>query len=159
MWDFFDKMYSNIRKEEIKKAKLKLKNINTNTILQCITKECWNNNIQYNVIFKSSPFLIVELTGIREKIFIGYHKTTSVGVNNLKRFIRFMEQQGVSKGVYISTGVFNDKTYKYLEQCHFQKNIQLEDNFSFIKKQLGLTVSCKNAFKSNEIKFYKYLPS
>ncbi len=142
-----DNSYLNCKKSEIYKAKVKLKKISIDEVLDNITKSCWNYNIQYKIILKNPHMLLMELTGERKKFLFKYHKKDKVLLKDYEEFLNCLEGCNVHRGIYITTGFFEEQINKYEANILFKK-VQKIDVIKFIKKQLDI----------NRISFLEYLP-
>lgn len=158
MLNVIDEIYYRARSREIKKAEIKLKRTKTSSILQCLTKECWNSNIQYSIVIKTSDMLIVEIYGGECVELIKYQKVNKVMAIDIRKFLDLMDSRQAQKGVYISPGYFEDKCYEAVSLCSSEKKIKLVNGFEFIKFQLGIMGTTRDIFEKKKIRFYKYLP-
>lgn len=158
MFHLFDRIYLRFRKDEIEKGKYRMKKIKLDNILQCINKECWKINIQCSVILRTNDAIILKLEGVRETILLKYHRTDMIFVEDFDRFINILKSYKVNKGVYITTGVFEAKIAKITNHFLFGNRVKLEDNFRFLKRQLGWKGKTEDTIKNNKLKFYHYLP-
>lgn len=158
MNSFINKIYLIIRKKEIFKAKIKLKKVKTDLVLKVLTKICWNCGIQYEIIIKRYDVLILKLTGKKENIIFKYHKTDMVFMEDYQRFLNYIDEYSAQKGVYITTGVFENKILSDLNHFIFNDKVKLVDCISFIRYQLGLFNDTYKAFTKDTLKFYRYLP-
>jgi hypothetical protein len=68
----FDFFYFKIRREEIQKAKYRLRRLKINTLLDLLIRNCREKNIIYNVLEQTKTEMLVELTGSKEKILLKY---------------------------------------------------------------------------------------
>lgn len=146
------KLYLKLRKYEVEKAKAKLKIMNVDIILQCLTKNCWRYGVQYDVIIKTQDYFIIKLFGTRKNVLIKYHKTDIVFLEDYNRFLYEINLNESQKGIYITTGIFNFKMSKFLNN-----RMILEDNIHFIKYQLGFSGTTQEVFYRKKIKFFKYI--
>ena len=146
-----DSLYCKIRRKEIEKAITRVEKLKTSTFLQGLTRECWKNNIQYNIIYKNSEALMISVIGRKKNVLIKYHRINKVSLKYLEEFVTNMEQYESNKGIYISTGCFE-------HECKEVRNVALIDCHKFIKDQLGAYGKTKDVFESKKLKFYLYLP-
>lgn len=147
MSNIVDKAYLKLKKDEAYKAKYKLKRINIDMITENITKNCWNYNIHYNIILKNSDFVIIKLTGAERTILFKYHKKEKVLLQEYETFLECLNQHDIERGIYITTGVFDEKINKYIDTS-FYKKVQKIDGIKFMKKQ----------FSIEQLSFLEYLP-
>ena len=148
----FQKLYLKIRKDEVEKAKAKLKKMNIDIIFQCLTKECWVYGVQYDVVIKTQDYFIIKLFGRKKDVLIKYHKTDLVFIEDYNRFLYEVNLNQAQKGIYITTGVFDFRISRF-----FYNKIIIEDNIHFIKYQLGFHENTQKVFYRKKIKFFKYL--
>lgn len=155
--NFIDGLYTKIRSKEIIKAKNKLKKLTVNTITDTITKNCWKNNIQYDIILKNSEELLIKLEGRSKVWLLKYDKKAMIFYDEFDRFLNYMDIYKAENGIYITIGVFEPKI---LKSCHhiFFSDVKLIDNIKFIKEQLGYYKKCEEVFKYGKLNFYSYFP-
>jgi hypothetical protein len=152
-------IYSRLRREEIKKAKVLLKKIETDIIFDSITKSCWKNGIQFETLMKNREILEIKLKGRKEAVLFRFHKIEMIFLEDYERFVLNMEVCGAKRGIYITTGVFEGKILKnYKKIFPFYGTIKIIDNFYFIKSQLGFFGTSEEVFKRKNLKLFKYLP-
>ena len=152
------RLYYKIRRSEIEKAKIRLKKMKVDTILQCLTKDCWKNNIQYELIIKTNEMFIIKLFGRRTNSLFKYHNTEMVYIDDFKRFVYDFELSDASKAIYITTGVFEPKIIKLRHSMFFNKKVKIYDNYAFIKNQLGFNGTVQEIFNKKKLKFFDYFP-
>lgn len=153
-----DKLYMMLKKEQIDKAVLKFKKIDINIVYELLTKNCWKYGIQYEVIIKTKDLIEVRLYSEREEILFKFHKTPIVFIGEYNNFIDRLRACKVRKGIYITTGVFEEIILKSHSKRFEGRKVILEDNFHFLKKQIWLKYKGK-PLKFKELQFYKYLPN
>lgn len=151
-------MYYKLRKDEIAKAKYMLKRMKTEVILDIITKCCWRYSIQYEILIKNLEILEIKLKGSNETVLLKFHKSGMVFHEDYEKFLLAMDVHGVRRGIYITSGVFEGRILKQHKNVFSKKKVIIQDNFHFIKGQLGLKESAHNVFKLKKIDFFKYLP-
>lgn len=154
----FDSVYLKLRKEEIEKARFRLKNIKMDSVLQNITKSCWKFNLPYEIYLKTKDCVVIKLLGLSESVLIKYHNRDLVSISDINAFINEIDGTGADRGIYITTGRFKIRK-KYVSLLEKEKNIILEDGTSFIIEQLGIQGRVEEALKENRLKFYKYFPN
>lgn len=142
-----DKSYFNWKKAELYKAKIKLKKISINEILYIIDKNCWNYNIQYQIISKSSDMLFIKFIAKEKKILLKYHKKDIIMFKECQEFLNCLENYQVDKGIYITTGFFEKQASKNISDI-FHKRVKKIDGDKFIRKQINIS----------ELSFLEYLP-
>lgn len=158
MLTLLDSIYYMLRREEIERASTRLKRIKTDTILQYLAKLCWKYNIQYEVIVKTSDVLTMKLSGTKETVVFKYHKSCRVSKEEVDCFMNELDENRAYRGVYITTGEFEVNNKNFFKSLFLKKDILLEDNFSFIKANLGLMGKTIRNFRLKNLNFYKYLP-
>lgn len=158
MLTLLDSIYFKLRKEEIEKACTKFKRIKIDTILQSLTKHCWEYNIQYRIIIKTSSLLTIKLSGNRETVVFKYHKADMVRKKETDFFMSELDEHSASKGFYVTTGRFEKKEKNISRKKFLKKDVILEDGFTFIKGQLGVKGTALSSFQVDKFNFFKYLP-
>lgn len=158
MWGVLYRLYYKLRKKEIEKAKVRLKKMKIDTILQCLTKECWKYGIQFELIIKTNEYFTISLLGRKKRFLLKYHNSDMVFFEDFNKFVFDVEMSGPSKALYITTGVFEPKIIKQHSGMLFNRRIKIYDNLMFIKSQLGLTDTVE-LFSKKQLKFFNYLPS
>lgn len=159
MWGLLDWVYFKFHRNAIQTAKIRLKKISIETVLQCISKNCWRFGIQYEVLIKTSDTLVIKIRGKKQCILLRYHKADMVFYDDFCRFLNFLVAENIPKGVYITTGVFEERILKVKSNPLFRKQIMLEDYRQFIIGQLLFTGQNSDRFKQKKLKFFKYLPT
>lgn len=147
-----------MRKDEIDRAVFKLKKIEIEDVLQGLTKICWKYNIQYHIIIKTHNTLIIKLRGTKETVVFKYHITNLVLRNEIEHFLNDLDVNKAQRGVYITTGEFEFRERFSIKKLLSKRDIILEDNFDFIKSQLGMSKKAYYSFNADKLKFHKYLP-
>ena len=146
-----DRFYYKLRKKEINNSIRGLRKIKITAILQGISKECWESNIQYEVIIESYDILLLQAAGLRKNVLLMYHKTSKVNLEQLKCFKQYMNIYRADRGVYITLGNFQGD-YK------IDRNIKLVNGVDFVRAQIGFFRRAYQVFSKNQISFYKFLP-
>lgn len=147
MSNIVERAYLKLKKDEVYRVKSKLKRINIEMITENITKNCWNYNIDYNIILKNSDLVIIKLSGSERTILFKYHKKEKVLLQEYKTFLEYLNQYDIERGIYITTGVFDEKVNKYTDNIYYKK-VQKVDGIKFMKKQ----------FSIDQLSFLEYLP-
>ncbi len=154
----FNYLYYAKNKKRIELSKSKLKRITIDTVYEIITKNCWKYGIQYEVVVKNKELLDIRLQGSKTSKLIRFHKNNMVFIQDYNNFKSLMYVLEVKKGIYITTGVFEEKVFKANHNFFNDKSIKLEDNFDFIKKQIVMNPKHKNHIVYQYIDFQRYLP-
>ncbi|MDP4144598.1 MAG: hypothetical protein Q8936_09010 [Bacillota bacterium] len=157
MYTIIDLVYLKLRRKEVAKAQKKLNKITISTIFKCIAKNCWENNINYEVLFRSSNILVIKIIGTREDIIIKYHRTDMVSQNDFIGLMQYMEENFVDKGVYITTGIFDRVVFRRKDKANLKK-IKLENGIQFLKRHLGLLLKAEAIFNHKKFSFHEYIP-
>lgn len=152
----FDFLYFKIRREEIQKAKYRLRRLKINTLLDLLIRNCREKNIIYNVLEQTKTEMLVELTGSKEKILLKYDMAYMIFDEEYDDFIDKMKKNKVNKGIYITSGLFQGSLHG--SRIIFPKKVILQDYTYFMKSQLGLRGKTIDIFKNKKLNFYKYLP-
>jgi hypothetical protein len=158
MLTLLNKVYYQLRKEEIQKASTRFKMIKIDTILQILTKICWKYNIQYQLMIKTSDMLTIKLIGNKETVIFKYHKTDKVLRDDVDFFMNELDENKARKGVYLTTGRFEKLKGLRCRNLVVKKDCILEDNFTFIKRHIGIRGKAVRKFKIDKLNFFKYLP-
>lgn len=153
---WFDFIYFKIKREEIKKAKYRLRRLKINTLLDLLIRNCKEKNIIYNVLEQTKTEMLVELTGRKEKILLKYDMADMIFDEEYDNFIDKMKKIKVNKGIYITLGLFQCGLHG--SRIIFPKKVILQDYTYFMKSQLGLRGKTIDIFKNKKLNFYKYLP-
>jgi hypothetical protein len=144
-----------VRRKEAIKAKNMLKKIKIDTIYEILTKYCWKYGMQYDILYKSVELMIIKLCGRREVVLISFSKADIVHMKEFEQFIMKINMYKGNKGIYITTGIFEES----IEKSYKQFDMELVDGFHFIKSQIGIASNAEEVFKYNKFKFYRYLPA
>lgn len=147
MNNIIDTAYLKIRGDELYKGKVELKKINIEVVKENITKNCWNYNIQYEIFLKTSNLLIIKLIGREKTILFKYHKKDRVALRDYQDFLNYLEIYSIEKGVYVTTGVFENNISKNIDNI-LNRRVKKVDGIKLIKRQL----------KVNGLSFLEYLP-
>lgn len=152
-------IYYRFNKKKIEKALLKLKRITIDIVYEILTKNCWNYHIQYEVILKDKYQLEIKLIGEKEIYLFKFHKRLVIEEVDYQKFINLCEIVQASKGIYITTGIFNKNVQGKNRHFIFIKKANLVDGYSFIKSQIWLREkkAPHNSYKNLE--FFRYLPA
>uniref|UniRef100_UPI0039E7B104 restriction endonuclease n=1 Tax=Clostridium perfringens TaxID=1502 RepID=UPI0039E7B104 len=78
---------------------------------------------------------IVEISSSRKKTLIIFHKVLAVTIYDYYKFIRLIQDREIDKGVYITTGVFQQDVYNMAETDRFINRIKLLNGKDFVVKQ------------------------
>lgn len=153
-----NKIYYKLRKEEIEKASTRFKRIRIDTIQQSLSKLCWEYNIQYEIMIKTSDMLTIKLSGNRETVLFKYHNTKMVIRDDVDFFMNELDENKAHRGVYLTTGKFEKIQGQRCRGLGIKNDCMLEDSFSFIKRHLGIRGKASRRFKIDKLNFFKYLP-
>lgn len=159
MTELFNKIYLKLHFSEIKIAKLILRKVSIEDIYSNISKSCWLYGIQQQIILKNSDRLIIELISISKKhrLILEYHRCEMVFEDDYDIFENYLCRYDVKKGVYITTGIFEEYLFKK-SRHNFQNNIKLIDGTDFVIKQLCINKNTNGRINKNTLSFLKYLP-
>ncbi|MFQ6847491.1 MAG: restriction endonuclease, partial [Clostridium perfringens] len=102
---------------------------------QIIIKECIKEKLNYEIIEKNNNEFIVEISSSRKKTLIVFHKALAVTIYDYYKFIRLIQDREIDKGVYITTGVFQQDVYNMAETDRFINRIKLLNGKDFVVKQ------------------------
>lgn len=155
---FIDKLYYLIRKNNIEISKLKFKNITIEEVYQILSKNCWKYGIQHEIIMKNRDILEIRLEGRKNVTLFKFHKSPMIFYDNYHRFLNLKELVEADKGIYITTGVFENSIYRNNSHYFWRNNTKIYDNYSFIKKQIRLNPKHKKGLNISYIDLSNYLP-
>ncbi|WP_415336633.1 restriction endonuclease, partial [Clostridium perfringens] len=113
----------------------KFRKISIKKVSQIIIKECIKEKLNYEIIEKNNSEFIVEISSSRKKTLIVFHKALAVTIYDYYKFIRLIQDREIDKGVYITTGVFQQDVYNMAETDRFINRIKLLNGKDFVVKQ------------------------
>ncbi|HJF35820.1 MAG TPA: restriction endonuclease, partial [Clostridium perfringens] len=114
---------------------MKFRKISIKKVSQIIIKECIKEKLNYEIIEKNNSEFIVEISSSRKKTLIVFHKALAVTIYDYYKFIRLIQDREIDKGVYITTGVFQQDVYNMAETDRFINRIKLLNGKDFVVKQ------------------------
>lgn len=158
MESILNSLYMKFRKKEVSRARLKLKKIKTDDVMQCINKNCWKYGINDEIVLKNNDVLVVRLSGKNRSTIIKYHKVDMVFWDDFLKFLNEIDSYEVKHGVYITTGVFENSILKNYRYKVIDKKIKFVDGITFIRYQLGLKGKVSERIAKNKLCFMKYFP-
>ncbi|AMN33743.1 restriction endonuclease [Clostridium perfringens] len=127
--------YVLMNSKNIEKSLMKFRKISIKKVSQIIIKECIKEKLNYEIIEKNNSEFIVEISSSRKKTLIVFHKALAVTIYDYYKFIRLIQDREIDKGVYITTGVFQQDVYNMAETDRFINRIKLLNGKDFIVKQ------------------------
>ncbi|MDK0766719.1 hypothetical protein ACV3YC_10945 [Clostridium perfringens] len=127
--------YVLMNSKNIEKSLMKFRKISIKKVSQIIIKECIKEKLNYEIIEKNNNEFIVEISSSRKKTLIVFHKALAVTIYDYYKFIRLIQDREIDKGVYITTGVFQQDVYNMAETDIFINRIKLLNGKDFIVKQ------------------------
>ncbi len=127
--------YVLMNSKNIEKSLMKFKKISIKKVSQIIIKECIKEKLNYEIIEKNNNEFIVEISSSRKKTLIVFHKALAVTIYDYYKFIRLIQDREIDKGVYITTGVFQQDVYNMAETDRFINRIKLLNGKDFVVKQ------------------------
>ncbi|HBZ6547893.1 TPA: restriction endonuclease [Clostridium perfringens] len=127
--------YVLMNSKNIEKSLMKFRKISIKKVSQIIIKECIKEKLNYEIIEKNNSEFIVEISSIRKKTLIVFHKALAVTIYDYYKFIRLIQDREIDKGVYITTGVFQQDVYNMAETDRFINRIKLLNGKDFVVKQ------------------------
>jgi hypothetical protein len=142
------KIYLRLKKYKFKVIRESLNEVDIDKITKGITKECWNYNIQYRIILKTSNFLIIKLTGQDKVTLLKYHKKEKVILWEYESFLQYLKKYDVNTGIYITTGTFEER----INRCKikvFNIKVYRVDGYKFIRRQNSI----------GRLSFLEYFPT
>ncbi|SQB38296.1 Uncharacterised protein [Clostridium perfringens] len=127
--------YVLMNSKNIEKSLMKFRKISIKKVSQIIIKECIKKKLNYEIIEKNNNEFIVEISSSRKKTLIVFHKALAVTIYDYYKFIRLIQDREIDKGVYITTGVFQQDVYNMAETDRFINRIKLLNGKDFVVKQ------------------------
>ncbi len=127
--------YVLMNSKNIEKSLMKFRTISIKKVSQIIIKECIKEKLNYEIIEKNNSEFIVEISSSRKKTLIVFHKALAVTIYDYYKFIRLIQDREIDKGVYITTGVFQQDVYNMAETDRFINRIKLLNGKDFVVKQ------------------------
>lgn len=127
--------YVLMNSKNIEKSLMKFWKISIKKVSQIIIKECIKEKLNYEIIEKNNNEFIVEISSSRKKTLIVFHKALAVTIYDYYKFIRLIQDREIDKGVYITTGVFQQDVYNMAETDRFINRIKLLNGKDFVVKQ------------------------
>lgn len=127
--------YVLMNSKNIEKSLIKFRKISIKKVSQIIIKECIKEKLNYEIIEKNNNEFIVEISSSRKKTLIVFHKALAVTIYDYYKFIRLIQDREIDKGVYITTGVFQQDVYNMAETDRFINRIKLLNGKDFVVKQ------------------------
>lgn len=127
--------YVLMNSKNIEKSLMKFRKISIKKVSQIIIKECIKEKLNYEIIEKNNNEFIVEISSSRKKTLIVFHKALAVTIYDYYKFIRLIQDRDIDKGVYITTGVFQQDVYNMAETDRFINRIKLLNGKDFVVKQ------------------------
>jgi len=121
--------------KNIEKSLMKFRKISIKKVSQIIIKECIKEKLNYEIIEKNNNEFIVEISSSRKNTLIVFHKALAVTIYDYYKFIRLIQDREIDKGVYITTGVFQQDVYNMAETDRFINRIKLLNGKDFVVKQ------------------------
>ncbi|MDU7109885.1 MAG: hypothetical protein E6303_03575 [Clostridium perfringens] len=127
--------YVLMNSKNIEKSLMKFRKISIKKVSQIIIKECIKEKLNYEIIEKNNNEFIVEISSSRKKTLIVFHKALAITIYDYYKFIRLIQDREIDKGVYITTGVFQQDVYNMAETDRFINRIKLLNGKDFVVKQ------------------------
>lgn len=127
--------YVLMNSKNIEKSLMKFRKISIKKVSQIIIKERIKEKLNYEIIEKNNSEFIVEISSSRKKTLIVFHKALAVTIYDYYKFIRLIQDREIDKGVYITTGVFQQDVYNMAETDRFINRIKLLNGKDFVVKQ------------------------
>lgn len=127
--------YVLMNSKNIEKSLMKFRKISIKKVSQIIIKECIKEKLNYEIIEKNNNEFIVAISSSRKKTLIVFHKVLAVTIYDYYKFIRLIQDREIDKGVYITTGVFQQDVYNMAETDRFINRIKLLNGKDFVVKQ------------------------
>lgn len=148
--------YVLMNSKNIEKSLMKFRKISIKKVSQIIIKECIKEKLNYEIIEKNNNEFIVEISSSRKKTLIVFHKALAVTIYDYYKFIRLIQDREIDKGVYITTGVFQQDVYNMAETDRFINRIKLLNGKDFVVKQRWIKRKKHHHISYDKLSF-KYL--
>ena len=149
--------YVLMNSKNIEKSLMKFRKISIKKVSQIIIKECIKEKLNYEIIEKNNNEFIVEISSSRKKTLIVFHKALAVTIYDYYKFIRLIQDREIDKGVYITTGVFQQDVYNMAETDRFINRIKLLNGKDFVVKQRWIKRKKHHHISYDRIKFLNSL--
>lgn len=127
--------YGLLNSKNIEKSLIKFRKISVKKISEIILRECHRENLNYEVIRNDNHEFLIEIRKRKRKTLILFHKTLAVTLYDYEKFSHMVANREVNKGVYITTGVFQEDVYHKTYIDSFTKHIKIFDGKKFIINQ------------------------
>ncbi|EGT3615698.1 restriction endonuclease [Clostridium perfringens] len=131
----FKSFYVLMNSKNIEKSLMKLRKISIKKVSQIIIKECIKENLNYEIIKKNNNEFLVEISSNKKKTLIVFHRILAVTIYDYDKFVHLMQDREIDKGVYITTGVFQQDVYNRADTDKFINKIKLLDGKEFVVRQ------------------------
>lgn len=131
----FKSFYVLMNSKNIEKSLMKLRKISIKKVSQIIIKECIKENLNYEIIKKNNNEFLAEISSNKKKTLIVFHRILAVTIYDYDKFVHLMQDREIDKGVYITTGVFQQDVYNRADTDKFINKIKLLDGKEFVVRQ------------------------
>ncbi|MDK0814986.1 restriction endonuclease [Clostridium perfringens] len=145
--------YVLMNSKNIEKSLMKFRKISIKKVSQIIIKECIKEKLNYEIIEKNNNEFIVEISSSRKKTLIVFHKALAVTIYDYYKFIRLIQDREIDKGVYITTGVFQQDVYNMAETDRFINRIKLLNGKDFVVKQRWIKRKKTSSYFIRQVSF------
>lgn len=145
--------YVLMNSKNIEKSLMKFRKISIKKVSQIIIKECIKEKLSHEIIEKNDNEFIVEVSSSKKKTLIVFHKVLAVTIYDYYKFIRLIQDREIDKGVYITTGVFQQDVYNMAETDRFINRIRLLNGKDFVVKQRWIKRKKHNHISYDKLSF------
>lgn len=149
----FKSFYVLMNSKNIEKSLMKFRKISIKKVSQIIVKECIKENLTYEIIKKNNNEFFIKIISGRKSTLIVFHKILAVTVCDYDRFIHLMQDRNIDKGVYITTGVFQQDVYNRQETDRFINKIKLLDGKEFVVRQRWIKMKKHHHISYDKLSF------
>ncbi|WP_300346901.1 hypothetical protein [Clostridium sp.] len=145
--------YGFLNSKKIEKSLIKFKKISIKKVTEIMIRDFTKSNAQYEVLKINNHELLVEVINGKKKTLIIFHKVLAVTLCDYERFSHLVEERACNKGVYITTGVFQEDVYHKTYMDNFNRHIKVLDGKQFIIKQKWIRKKNNNHITYDRISF------
>lgn len=148
--------YTIINSKNIEKSLMKFRKISIKKVTQIISKECESENLNYEIIESNNRELIVKINSYKKSTLIIFHKALAITTYDYYKFIEILKREKIDKGIYITTGVFQQDVYNIQEADKFINKVKLLDGKNFIIKIRWIKKKKHNHISYDKITFKSF---
>lgn len=121
--------------KKVEKSLMKFRKIPIKKVSEIILRECHKGMLEYEIIKNNNHEFLIEINIGKKTTLIMFHKILAVTLYDYEKFSHIVDERSANKGVYITTGVFQEDVYHKTYIDNFTKHIKIFDGKKFIIKQ------------------------